>query len=320
MPGSLLSSSLLSALPQLAQADPLDSTFQPIIDMNAADYPSNVWVTGPLAKVRQDSGSPGNVKWATVYGVQNEFQGFQIHINANAGAISNYSVTMSDLVNSQTGTRISASSTDIVVYRIVYVQVVTVTATGASYFNSPGWYPDVLIPAVDPYYHQTTNAFPYTIASGNNQSVWVDIHIPPSAPSGYYSGTATLKTGSTVIATLPVVYGVWQWPASAGGQMPSTPSIPYIAGFGYGTVCPGFFGGSGATNCGQYPGRGEAIRIWVSRWLQMDGTLMMMDPPPKRGRQQQYLPRYRQLRHLLRSIMGRSLTASIPRHCHRTIL
>ncbi|MGC1659605.1 MAG: hypothetical protein WA737_06280, partial [Candidatus Acidiferrales bacterium] len=177
---------LCLALPFLAQAqasDPLAPANQPTIDENSADYPANVWVTGPLAKVLQNTGAAGTVKWAIVYATQNEIQGFQIHINANAGAISNYSVTMSDLVNSQTSTHISASSNSIVVYREAYMDLTSVSnSASVTFYNTTGYYPDILIPAVDPYYGQTTNAFPFTIASGNNQSVWVDVHVPPTAP------------------------------------------------------------------------------------------------------------------------------------------
>ena len=258
----------------LAQTDPLSPTFMPAIDTNPADYPNNVWVTGPLAKVRQDSGSAGAVKWAIVYAMQNEFQGFQIHINANSGSLSNYSVTMSNLVNSRTGTIISASSASIVVYREAYMHVTSISNSSSTFYNAAGFYPDILIPAVDPYYSQTTNAFPFTIAAGNNQSVWIDVHVPPAAPSGYYSGTATLKTGSTVIATLPVIYAVWQWPVGSGGQMPSTSSLRSMNTTGYADMCDQAYGSY--SNCGSWPGAGGNPDTGVTLSI-VDFTAMMLD-------------------------------------------
>ncbi|MFZ0410755.1 MAG: glycoside hydrolase domain-containing protein, partial [Candidatus Acidiferrales bacterium] len=231
------------------------------------------WVTGPLAKVLQNAGVPGTVKWAIVYATQNEIQGFQIHINANAGAISNYSVTMSDLVNSQTSTHISASSNSIVVYREAYMDLTSVSnSASVTFYNTTGYYPDILIPAVDPYYGQTTNAFPFTIASGNNQSVWVDVHVPPTAPSGYYSGTATLKTGSTVLATLPVVYAVWQWPN--GGFMPSTSSLPSYNSTGWADMCVQAYGSYSA--CGAWPGAAGNPDTGVTLSIE-DFTTIMLD-------------------------------------------
>jgi hypothetical protein len=266
--GLLLVILLLSPTFAKAQGDPLNPVYMPAIDQNVLHYPSNIWITGPLAKVRQDVGSPGNVHWAIVSGTQNEFQGFQVHVQAPAAGIANLSVTMSDLVNSRTGTRILASSTNIVVYREAYMNVTQKTATAATFYNSTGYYPDILIPAIDPYYHQTTNAFPINIAANQNQSVWIDVHIPASAPSGYYSGQATVKSGATVLATLPVVYAVWQWPASQGGEMPSTASLRNTWGkLVYGGLCIQAYGSTGA--CSPYPGGQTGTDV--------DGMVMMLD-------------------------------------------
>jgi len=220
---------LALALPTiaLAQTDPLDPSFMPVIDQNPADYPSNIWITGPLAKIRQDAGSPGTTHWAIINSAQNEFQSFQVHVQAPGGGNSNLNVTMSDLVNSRTGTHISAASTDIVVYREAYMNLPNPTAVSNTFFGTAGRYPDILIPAIDPYYHQTTNAFPFSVAGGQNQSVWIDVHVPPSAPSGYYSGTVTVLSGSTTLATLPVVYGVWAW------KMPSTATLTSYNAIGF---------------------------------------------------------------------------------------
>ena len=95
----------------------------PAIDTNPADYPSNIWMTDTMTKVRQDAGSPGTTHWGTFYGTQNEFVDFQVHVQAGSGGISNLSVTASDFVNAKTGTTISASSTRIIVYREAYINV-----------------------------------------------------------------------------------------------------------------------------------------------------------------------------------------------------
>jgi hypothetical protein len=239
---------LICLKPAQAATDPLDPSYMPAIDTNPADYPSNIWVTGSLEKVFQNTGSPGTVHWAIVYATQNEFQSFQVHVQAPAGGIANLSVTMSDLVNSRTGTHISASSTDIVVYREAYQNITNKSSISPTYYNSTGFIPDILIPAVDPYYHQTTNAFPFTVAANQNQSVWIDVHVPPTAPSGYYSGTMTVKSGSTTLATLPVLYAVWSW------KMPSTASLRSWTNIGYGAngFCLVWYGS--ATGCNQYPG------------------------------------------------------------------
>src|SRR5580700_10137963 len=72
----------------ICQSDPLNSAYLPSIDTNAADYPSNIWITDTMQKVRQDSGSPGEQHWGTFYGTQNEFVDFQVHVKAGASGIS----------------------------------------------------------------------------------------------------------------------------------------------------------------------------------------------------------------------------------------
>lgn len=257
---------------QNTHSDPLASRFKPSIDTNASDYPSNIWITDTMQKIRQDSGLPGNVKWATVYATQNEFQGFQIHFHDTGNGTSNYSVQISDLVQiAPHRFTISANSSNIIVYREAYINVTQITAISSTYYNAPGVYPDPLIPAVDPYYGQVTNAFPFTIAPGNNQSVWIDIHIPANAPSGYYKGNVTVKSGTIVLATLPVVYAVWQWPH---GSMPSTSSLSSYTGIGFAALCVQAYGGY--NNCGAYPkANGSADRgVTLST---IDFAVLMLD-------------------------------------------
>jgi hypothetical protein len=252
----------------IATPDPLDTLYKPAMDTNPGDYPSNIWITGPLSKVLQDSGTPGAAHWATVYTTQNEIQSFQVHVRAAAGPINALSVTMSDLVNAQTGTHISAASTDIVIYREAYENVNIPTASGVTFLNTLGHIPDILIPAVDPYYHQTTNAFPFTVLSGNNQSVWIDVHTPPTAPSGYYSGTVTVSSGATVLASMPVVYVVWDW------QMPSTASLPSFTQASYGGFCTQVYGSIGG--CSAYPGS-QGSGDYGETWTDVDASVQMLD-------------------------------------------
>src|SRR5260370_4362274 len=114
---SILTLILASAALTLAAnpSDPLDPMYLPTIDSNPADYPSNVWVTGPLAKVHPDNATPGSIHWAEVASTRNEFQSFQVHVQAGSSPIV-LIVTVSHLVNAQTSARIPASST-IIVYR-----------------------------------------------------------------------------------------------------------------------------------------------------------------------------------------------------------
>jgi hypothetical protein len=289
---ALLVFGLLLALPVLtfSQTDPLSPTFLPSIDTKAADYSSNIWITDTMQKVRQDSGAPGTQHWGTFYGTQNEFVDFQVHVQAPAGGYSALSVTTNDFVNSRTGTHILASSTNIIVYREAYVHIQgypsnnqqdSAVPGGANYNTfyggALGYYPDILIPAVDPYWHQTTNAWPFNVAAGKNQSAWIDVLIPSNAPAGYYLGTVTVKNGTTVLAAMPVVIAVWQWPN--GGYMPATATLKsYMYSWTYDGLCTQMYSPNyvGSYSCAGYPGSGGGSDGGVAEeWV--DASLLVKD-------------------------------------------
>lgn len=264
-----------------AQSDPLNNAYKPAVDCTPADYPSNIALSGPLVKLRQDAGTPSGVYGAapciTIMAVQNEFADFQVHVQGPSGGYSALSITMSALTkstgpgNSFTIPAPSASATNIIVYKELYMDVTIQTGASATFYNSPGYYPDALLPAIDPYYHQTTNAFPVSIASGKNQSAWVDVLVPQTAPSGWYSGTVTISNGSSTLATMPVVLGVWQWPTSVGGYMPSTTTLRSWTGVSYDGGCIQMFGSLSACN---YGGKtGDAATALVRE----DATTLLLD-------------------------------------------
>ena len=281
---------LMLVLPALAlaQNDPLSPSYLPAIDTNPADYPSNIWITDSMQKVRQDSGSPGTQHWGTFYGTQNEFVDFQVHFHDTGSGTSNLSVTVSNFVQSSPSSSTINCSTlgQCVVYREAYVNVQKYPTNNSSsrawntFYGTTGYYPDILIPAVDPYWGQTTNAWPFTVAAGKNQSAWIDVLIPQKAPSGYYSGTVTVKSGSTTLATMPVTIAVWQWPNS--GYMPSTPTLTMIGAatnWSYEALCTQMYSPAATSDvsCNSYPGESAAGFSNDDRYVWMDAALVMKD-------------------------------------------
>lgn len=258
-----------------AQTDPLNNAYKPSTDCTAADYPSNVSLTDALSKLRQTADSPTNITGygttplpcITVYGTQNQFVSFQANVQAPGGGYSALTVSMSALTKSSgpggnfTIPAPSTSSNDIVVYREGYTNIPSTHQTGHVWFGAAGYYPDALIPAIDPYWHQTTGAFPVSVSAGNNQSAWIDVYIPQDAVSGWYSGTVTIQNGSTTVATLPVLLGVWQWPTNHGGFMPSTPtlrSIEIADDYNGGLCNAGMAYTTSATCASSYSGTGKS--------------------------------------------------------------
>lgn len=255
-----------------AQSDPLNNAYKPAVDCTPADYPSNIALSGPLVKLLQDSGSPGGVYGAspciTVMATQNEFADFQVHVQAPSGGYSALNVTMSALTkstgpgNSFTIPAPSSADNEIVVYREGYIDITTPTCVDVSTCiptraKATGYYPDPLVPAIDPYYHQTTAAFPVSVAAGKNQSAWIDVYVPQAAVSGWYSGTVTISNGGATLATMPIVLGVWQWPTSRGGYMPSTATLKSdeFGGNSPFSLCRIAYNKT-TSNCSAYPGAG----------------------------------------------------------------
>jgi len=269
------------APPAAAQNDPLNSAYRPTVDCNPADYPSNISLSGSLVKLREDSDSPGGVYGAgpciTIYAMQNEFQSFQVHVQAPGGGYSALNINMSALAKSTgpggnfTIPAPSTSETNIVVYKELYMDVTIKSGSSATFYNSTGYYPDALLPAIDPYYHQTTNAFPVSVTAGQNQSTWVDILVPKTAPSGWYSGTVTISNRGTTLATMPVLLGVWQWPSTSGGYMPSTASLRSDTVVSYDGGCYQMFGSLSACS---YGGQTE---VAATRLIKEDATTLLLD-------------------------------------------
>jgi len=254
-------------------SDPLNTSYQPTPNCTSG-FPSNIWITNDLVKVRQDSGTPGTTYCALIWGTQNEFVDFQVHLHDTGSGTPDMSVTISNLVgpNPSNTTTISASTNSIVVYREAYQHVTTKTASGDTFYNTAGYFPDALIPAVDPYFHQTTNAWPVSVPAGDNQSAWIDILVPKTAPSGYYTGTVTVTSGSTILGTYPVVLGVWQWPG--GGYMPSTATLKSDYALDTEAFCVAIYGSYNA--CSAYPGAGGSSDTAIA-YMDADGASMFLD-------------------------------------------
>ena len=60
-----------------------------------------------------------------------------------------------------------------------------------------GEWPDPLIPRIDSYYQERRNAFPFQLAAGHNQSVWVDVYVPTGTRAGAYKGEVTVTQANS---------------------------------------------------------------------------------------------------------------------------
>lgn len=81
------------------------------------------------------------------------------------------------------------------------------------------FYPDIAIPL------ELVPGF--DIAAGQNQSIWVDIYIPKSAPSGTYVGTVSVQENGTSVDQIPVELSVRDF------TLPDLPSAKTMLFLGY---------------------------------------------------------------------------------------
>ena len=198
------------------------------------------WITNGLAKV-QPNGTPGTASSIGIFAARNEFESFQVHVQAGSAPIS-LSVSVTDFVNNADGSRISANP-NIAVFREGYVTVTTPSDLNCI----TGLVPDQLIPVQDAYFHQPRNAFPVTVPTGQTRSAWVDVFVPATAEPGSYTASANVMDGPNVIATLLVNLKVWSF------TLPSTSRLKSAFGMGFGSLGLQAYSYSGL---GAYPGSG----------------------------------------------------------------
>ena len=226
----------------LTHRDPLNRAFlpKPSVKLPTSGM-AGAWLTGPLVKVSTNA-TPGTQQSLQISAARNEFESFQVHAFANASPIE-MNVTVSDFTNAQTGDVIS-SATNVFVFREAYLDITTLSDANGTL----GATPDPLIPTTDPYFHEARNAFPFTVPANSVQSAWIDVQVPASVASGYYSATVTVLDGASTIAELSVVLKVWAF------TLPSTATLKSAFGMSWDGFCIQAYGGY--TGCANYPGSG----------------------------------------------------------------
>ncbi len=163
---------------------------------------------------------------ARIKAAQNEWESFQVVVAAPAENITVKAAGMAELVGPK-GAKIGGD--DIRLFREEYVRVRCSTPRAEL---PPGLYADPLVPFIDPAtgkpieprrQHQERwgepmktighdmYALPFDVFRGQNQPIWVDVHVPKTAPAGEYRGVFRVNTRSGAKAELPVTLTVWDF-------------------------------------------------------------------------------------------------------------
>ena len=106
----------------------------------------------------------------------------------------------------------------VTLYREYYIYLPAGDANWATNQNpplGPGYYPDALIPFLNPNTGQPLTggslpSAPFSVTANQNQPVWVDVYVPPTQSAGTYTGVFTV-TSAQGNATVTLTLRVWNF-------------------------------------------------------------------------------------------------------------
>jgi hypothetical protein len=189
---------------------------------NSSSASPQVWVKNSMERVMlQDPAE--DVHNIHLYAARGEYESFQIAIKA-----SQYDAVVTDIqVSDLNGLENRLISQDnITLFREHYVNISKPSPTSIMNRVKPlgkGWYPDGLIPFVDPQtkadlVNAELDAIPLKLKQGTNQTIWVDIFVPRDTSANDYQGTYTIVSDHGKI-TGKILLTVWNF------ELPLKPSL-----------------------------------------------------------------------------------------------
>jgi hypothetical protein len=195
-----------------------------------SERPSFVWwTTSALVKVRPSDSRPSVRQEVTLAAARNEFEAFQVVLRNDFADVPDIDVEMDDFTG-PSGSIIADRNVTIYFERTMNL------ARPSSIEGEAGEWPDPLIPRVDRYDQERRNAFPFTLPEGRSQPLWIETYVPLETNPGHYRARATILSGSTTIATIPLSLDVWNF------TLPSTSSLKTAYGFNGGAALKQHFG------------------------------------------------------------------------------
>jgi hypothetical protein len=167
-----------------------------------------------LATIRSDQPlPPGGGESAQISAAGNEFESFQIAVQAGSAPLGGVRVDPGQTLRGPGGATIPASNLTIYREADYYVSQRS-DAEGAT-----GNWPDALIPERDTFYREDRNAFPVDLAADQKVAAWIDVLVPDGAPAGDYEGSIVVSGGGGRVAEIPVHLRVY------GFSIPSTSTL-----------------------------------------------------------------------------------------------
>ena len=180
-----------------------------------APTPLRLWAADGMTRIGRTD-PVRDTQGVHIYAARNEWEPFQVIVSARDGNLTGVEAAISPFYGPD-GTVITTTF----LYREHYI---TVTTSSPFSPYPPGQYPDALIPFVDPYTGSPLDgplydAIPFDLAEGENQPLWVDVHVPVAASPGIYTATFTVTADGGLSAILPITLAVWAF------TLPQSPSL-----------------------------------------------------------------------------------------------
>jgi hypothetical protein len=191
----------------------------------AEEQPIRLTVLNGLERIRQDD-EPSGLPEAEIHAARNEWESFQVVVAAPDENVQVTGVEVTELVGDG-GAKIAKEHVKL--YREEYVRVRRSTPRAEL---PPGLYADPLVPVVHPVTGEPIEprrrirerwggptkvtgydmyALPFEVFRGQNQPIWVDVHVPKDAPAGTYRGAFRVGARDGVAAEVPVTLTVWDF-------------------------------------------------------------------------------------------------------------
>jgi hypothetical protein len=172
---------------------------------------TSVIVLSSLERLLQDEVDVSGAKEAEIFCAKNEYESFQIIIvNPTYTPISQINLNADNW--HFTGTP-GEGSPELTLYREHYVEISSLSPRSG---GKKGWYPDALIPFIDPYTGKEIDNAKYLarnqdVGARKSQGYWVDVRVDSNVKAGDYSNEISVVAGGQVIKRIPVTVHVWDF-------------------------------------------------------------------------------------------------------------
>lgn len=200
--------------------------FTAVSTISAAEAPVvRLTVLNSMERIGQDQEPYGPAE-ANIAAARNEWESFQVVVGTSGENIQVTGAEITDLTGPD-GAKIPKEQ--VTLYREEYVRVRKSTSRAEL---PPGLHADPLVPFVNPItgelieprrrvqerwggpskmLGQDMVGIPFEVFRGQNQPIWVDLHVPKDAPAGDYRGTFRVRIREKGALEIPVALTVWNF-------------------------------------------------------------------------------------------------------------